>query len=101
MDIDRMAEEMDEAPRLPVRVRHRSSHGPGGGQASGSQVSERSLAADPGPPAVREKSNEEQEGFYGSRKPRMLGEPYVPTQAEREEHEKSHLPLEVMVRLVL
>ena len=22
----------------------------------------------------------------------MLGEPYVPTEAEREEHEKSHLP---------
>ena len=31
----------------------------------------------------------EQRGFYDYRKPRMLGEPYVPTEAEREEHEKT------------
>ena len=44
--------------------------------------------------AVREETEEEkdQRGFYGTRKPKLLGEPYVPTEAEREEHEKSHLP---------
>ena len=64
------------------------------GDPAPGQVGERSPAAVPGPPAIRKKSEEEleQEGFYGSRKPRMLGEPYVPTQQEREEHEKSHLP---------
>ena len=61
---------------------------------SGPQVSERSLAVGSGQVAVRMGTEEEKEqrGFYGSRKPRMLGEPYVPTEAEREEHEKSHLP---------
>ena len=57
-------------------------------------MSERSLAAGSGQVAVRMETEEEKEqrGFYGSREPRMLGEPYVPTEAEREEHEKSHLP---------
>ena len=68
---------------------------PGGSDAPpGPQVSERSLAAGSGQLAARSKSQEEleSEGFYGSRRPKVLAEPYVPTEAEREEHEKSHLP---------
>ena len=33
-----------------------------------------------------------QSGAYGKRTPRGLSEPYVPTQAEIDEHERSHLP---------
>ena len=66
----------------------------GSNASPGPQVCERSPAAGSGPRAVRVKSQVglEQEGFFGSRRPRMLAEPYVPTQQERGEHEKSHLP---------
>ena len=65
-----------------------------GDASPGPQVGERSPAAGSGPRAVRVKSREEleQEGVFGSRRPRMLAEPYVPTQQERDKHEKSHLP---------
>ena len=85
--LDEMMAEPLNGPPLDMR--------PDGSDASpGPQVSERSLAVGSGQLAASSKSQEEldSEGFYGSRRPKMLGEPYVPTEAEREEHEKSHLP---------
>ena len=63
MDVDKMAEELDDLPPPgPVA----------GSSAPGSQVTERSVAAEPGPLAAKEKSEEEleQEGFYGNRRPK-------------------------------
>ena len=78
MDVETMAEDLKEFdPPPPVRARHESPHGPvAGSSAPGSQVSERSLAAEPGPLAAKGKSEEEleQEGFYGNRRPKMLGD---------------------------
>ena len=93
-DPDRMDDLVDEmmAESLngpPVGMGHEGSDA-----SPGAQVGERSPADVPGRLAARSKSQEEleSEGFDGSRRPQMLGEPYVPTEAEREEHEKSHLP---------
>ena len=89
LGMDEMMEEFEQGGP-GEDSRHRD---PGEGPP-GPQVTERSVAAGSGPIGVRERSEVEleQEGFYGSRKPRLLGEPYVPTEQEIEEHNKSHLP---------
>ena len=69
MDVDRMVEEFGDGsgssdPPPPVRARRLSPHGPDGGvvgQAPGPQATERSVTAGPGPPATKEKSEEELE----------------------------------------
>ena len=93
-DPDRMDDLVDEMMAEPLKGPPVDMSPDGSYAPPGPQVSERSLAAGSGQLAARSKSQEEleSEGFYGSRRPKMLAEPYVPTEAEREEHEKSHLP---------
>ena len=82
-DPDRMGDIIDEMMADPLNGPPVDYDSEEGSRAPGPQVGERSPAAGSGPPAVRNKSEEEleQEGFYGSRRPKMLGEPYVPTEA--------------------
>ena len=79
--------ESDDDPGMMVDEVIEEMDSPGDAGASGGQPPEAQVAS-------REESEVEleQSGFYGSRKPKLLGEPYVPTEAEREEHEKTHLP---------
>ena len=93
-DPDRMDDIVDEMMAEPLNGPPVDMRPDGSDASPGPQVSERPLAAGSGQLAARSKSQEEleSEGFYGSRRPRMLGEPYVPTEAEQEEHEKAHLP---------
>ena len=86
----------DEEPRPPQRrPRYQSRYQSGDSAAA---PGERSPAAGPRAAVVRVESEEEleQRGFFGSRKSRMLGEPFVPTKAEREAREITS-PLEVVV----
>ena len=93
-DPDRMDDIVGEMMAEPLNGPPVDEGTEGSDASPGTQVGERSLADVPGRLAARSKSQgePESEGFYGSRRPKMLGEPYVPTEAEREEHEKSHLP---------
>ena len=65
-----------EEPRPPQRPRYQT-RSQSGSAHPGPQVSERSLAAGSGPMVVQERSDFDLEegGFYGSRKPKLLGEP--------------------------
>ena len=59
-----------------------TARGPQGGGPDAGQV----VAMD------MDEDSQIQRGVFGSRTPKSLSEPYVPTQAEINEHNKSHLP---------
>ena len=77
--------ESDDDPGMMVDEVIEEMNSPGDAGVSGGQPPDARIA-------LPEESRLEQEGFFGSRKPRLLGEPYVPTEAEREEHDKTHQP---------
>ena len=80
----------------PVRPRRASVQGTEGTEEAGARAPADSGPSEPRAIAQRRAHEDEdkqiQEGVFGKRVPKTLGEPYVPTQAEIEEHNKSHLP---------
>ena len=80
----------------PVRPRRASVQGTEGTEEAGARVPADSGPSEPRAIARRRAHEDEdkqiQEGVFGKRVPKTLGEPYVPTQAEIDEHNKTHLP---------